>query len=63
MILSNIDIKNKCKSDGNTITKSDYFNICGEQFQAFYNQPGQNIISIPIKTEKFKLILSKTHYD
>jgi len=39
------------------------FNICGEQFQAIYNQPGQNIISLPIKTEKSKLILRKTNDD
>jgi len=39
------------------------FNICGEQFQAIYNQPGQNLISLPIKTEKSKLILKKTNYD
>ena len=48
----------KCESDdGNT------FNICGEQYQAVYNQPGQTLISIPIKTEKSKLILSKANYD
>ena len=53
----------KCRSDGNTVIKSSGFEICGEQFQAIYNQPGQNIISLPIKIEKYKLILSKTHFD
>ena len=49
----------KCGSiQNNKINMSD-FNICGEQFQAIYNQPGQNIISVPIKTEKSKLILRK----
>ena len=53
----------KCVSNkNNEITPSD-FNICGEQFQAIYNQPGQNIISLPIKTEKSKLILRKTNHD
>ncbi|WP_269612050.1 DUF6816 family protein [Prochlorococcus marinus] len=53
----------KCGSDQkNEINLSD-INICGEQFQAIYNQPGQNIISLPIKTEKSKLILRKTNYD
>ena len=46
----------------NKINMSD-FNICGEQFQAIYNQPGQNLISLPIKTEKSKLILRKTNDD
>jgi len=53
----------KCGSDSNTLSKLSSFNICGEQFQAVYNQPGQDLISLPIKTEKSKLILSKTHYD
>ena len=53
----------KCGSTQiNTINMSD-FNICGEQFQAIYNQPGQNLISLPIKTEKSKLILRKTNDD
>jgi len=52
----------KCGSDGNTLSELSSFNICGEQFQAVYNQPGQALISVPIKTEKSKLILSKTHY-
>ena len=39
------------------------FNICGEQFQAIYKEPGQNNNLFPVKTEKFNLILSKTHYD
>ena len=50
----------KCGSDGNSVNKSSGFNICGEQFQAIYKEPGQNIISLPINTEKFTLILSKT---
>jgi hypothetical protein len=53
----------KCRSiQNNKINMSD-FNICGEQFQAIYNQPGQNLISLPIKTEKSKLILRKTNDD
>jgi hypothetical protein len=53
----------KCGSiQNNKINMSD-FNICGEQFQAIYNQPGQNLISLPIKTEKSKLILRKTNDD
>ncbi len=52
----------KCEPDDNTnISKLSHFNICGEQFQAIYNQPGQNLITLPIKTEKSKLILSKTN--
>ena len=51
----------QCKSNQkNEINLSD-FNICGEQFQAIYNQPGQNIISLPIRTEKSKVILRKTN--
>ena len=53
----------KCGSDSNTLFELSSFNICGVQFQAIYNQPGQNLISLPIKTEKSKLILSKTPYD
>ena len=53
----------KCISDGNTLPELSSFNICGEQFQAVYNQPGQALISLPIKTEKSKLILSKTNHD
>ena len=49
----------KCGQDERTVTKSRDFNICAEQFQAIYKEPGQNIISLPIKTDKFKLILSK----
>ena len=53
----------KCGSiQNNKINMSD-LNICGEQFQAIYNQPGQNLISLPIKTEKSKLILRKTNDD
>ncbi len=53
----------KCGSILNNIINMSDFNICGEQFQAIYNQPGQNLISLPIKTEKSKLILSKTNDD
>ena len=53
----------KCALDENPLTEISDFNICGEQFQAIYNHPGENLISLPIKTEKFKLILSKTHND
>ncbi len=35
------------------------FNICAEQFQAIYNEPGQNLKLVPIRTQKFKLVLSK----
>ena len=51
----------KCESNGNTLSKLSSFNICGEQFQAVYNQPGQALISLPIKTERSKLILSQTY--
>ena len=53
----------KCGSNQNEEINLSDFNICGEQFQAIYNQPGQNLISLPIKTEKSKLILRKTNYD
>ena len=53
----------KCGSFQNNIINMSDFNICGEQFQAIYNQPGQNLISLPIKTEKSKLILRKTNDD
>ncbi len=53
----------KCGSDANTVSELSSFNICGEQFQAIYNQPGQALISSPIKTERSKLILSKTPFD
>ena len=53
----------KCGSIQNDKINMSDFNICGEQFQAIYNQPGQNLISLPIKTEKSKLILRKTHDD
>ena len=53
----------KCGQDGRTVTKLSDFNICAEQFQAMYKEPGQNIISLPIKTDKFKLILSKINYN
>ncbi len=53
----------KCGSNQNNEINLSDFNICAEQFQAIYNQPGQNLISLPIKTEKSKLILRKTNYD
>ena len=53
----------KCGSNQNNKRNLSDFNICGEQFQAIYNQPGQNLISFPIKTEKSKLILRKTNDD
>jgi len=53
----------KCGHDVNTFSTLSSFNICGQQFQAVYNQPGQALISAPIKTDKSKLILSKTNYD
>ena len=46
----------------NELYKDD-FDICGEQFQAIYNQPGQNLISSPIKTEKSKLLLRRIKND
>ena len=53
----------KCGSNQNNEINLNDFNICAEQFQAIYNQPGQNLISLPIKTEKSKLILRKTNDD
>ena len=53
----------KCGSDEDDLSKSNSFNICGEQFQAIYSQPGQTLLPLPIRTEKSTLILSKTHYD
>ena len=53
----------KCGSNQNTEINLSDLKICGEQFQAIYNQPGQNLISLPIKTEKSKLILRKTNDD
>ena len=49
----------KCESNQNNEINNRNLNICGEQFQAIYNQPGQNLISLPIQTEKSKLILRK----
>ncbi len=46
----------KCNSD-----HENNFNICGEQFQAIYNELGSNFNSSPISTRKFKLVLSKFH--
>ena len=51
----------KCRSDENNLNQLSNLYICGEQFQAIYKQPGQSIISLPIKTEKSTLILSKTN--
>jgi len=53
----------KCGTYDNNVSTLTSFNICGEQFQAIYNQPGQTLINLPIKTEKSKLILSKINYD
>ena len=53
----------KCGSNENNEINPSGVNICAEQFQAIYNQPGQNLISLPIKTEKSKLILRKTNDD
>ena len=53
----------KCVSKQNNKINMSDFNICGEQFQAIYKQSGQNLISLPIKTEKSKLILRKTNVD
>ncbi len=52
----------KCGSDGNTLNKSTNFHICGEQFQAIYDQNDQNLISLPNKAQKFKLFLTKIDY-
>ena len=53
----------KCGYDENNLSKSSDFKICGEQFQAIYNQPGQTLMSLPIRTEKSELVLSKINYD
>ena len=53
----------KCGSNLNNVHQLNNFNICGEQFQAIYKEPGQNNNLFPVKTAKFNLILSKTHYD
>ena len=53
----------KCGYNQKNLTNVDGFNICGEQFQAIYNQPGQNLISLPIKTDKSKLTLSRPNHD
>ena len=53
----------KCGSNQNNEINLNDFNICAEQFQAIYDQPGQNLFSLPIKTEKSKLILRKTNDD
>ncbi len=53
----------KCGSNQNNEINLSDFNICADQFQAIYNQPGQNLISLPVKTEKSKLILRKTNDD
>ena len=61
--VSQVETLTEFRKCGNTVNKLSDFNICGEQFQAIYKEPGQNIISFPIKTKKFKLILSKTNDD
>tara|TARA_Y100001968_G_scaffold144202_1_gene131705 strand:+ start:100 stop:831 length:732 start_codon:yes stop_codon:yes gene_type:complete len=53
----------KCRPDGNNVDKLSSFNICGEQFQAIYNEPGKTLNSLPIRTEKSTIVLSKSHYD
>ena len=53
----------KCGSDVNNFSKLSGFNICGEQFQAIYDQPGQTLIPLPIRTEKSEILLSKTNFD
>ena len=51
----------KCKPQKANTSELSNFNICGEQFQAIYNQPGQAFINFPIKTQKSKLILTKNN--
>tara|TARA_B100000575_G_C22854467_1_gene499730 strand:- start:170 stop:598 length:429 start_codon:yes stop_codon:yes gene_type:complete len=53
----------KCGYDVNNLSKLSDFKICGEQFQAIYNQPGQTLMSLPIRTEKSELVLSKINDD
>ena len=53
----------KCGLNQINSTNTRDFNICGEQFQAIYNQPGQKLVSLPIKTERSKLLLRKSNYD
>ena len=53
----------KCGYDVNNLSQLSDFKICGEQFQAIYNQPGQTLMSLPIRTEKSELVLSKINYD
>jgi len=53
----------KCGSNQNNEINLSDFDICGEQFQAIYNQPGQKFISLPIKIEKSKLTLRKPNFD
>ena len=53
----------KCGYDVNISSQLSDFKICGEQFQAIYNQPGQTLMSLPIRTEKSELVLSKINYD
>jgi len=44
----------KCK-----LEDENNFNICADQFQAIYYEPGRDIRPLPIRTQKFKLVLSK----
>ena len=53
----------RCEFDGNNKPQFSDFNICGAQFQAIYDQPGQSLISFPIKTDKSRLTLSKVNLD
>tara|TARA_B100000214_G_scaffold316135_1_gene249578 strand:+ start:43 stop:771 length:729 start_codon:yes stop_codon:yes gene_type:complete len=51
----------KCRFESNTENKLNGFDICAEQFLAIYNEPGQNILVSPIKTQKFKLLFRRTN--
>ena len=53
----------KCGSNQISDNDNSEFDICGEQFQAIYDQPGQNLISLPIKFDRYKLRLRKTNHD
>ena len=53
----------KCGLEDKIDSKTSNFSICGEQFQAVYDQPGQALIALPVKTLKSKLILSKIKHE